>query len=177
MGRMVEKLPMPVALRVGLLAVLLGILLSAVSAWMSITVKSDFAAQHPARDWRNDLGTDAFLTTVILGALWLIGTAAAVSTAALAAKGMRAGQIALTVVLAVFLAYSCQAAYGGADVWERVNSGTSDPDFVNRNGFLPYLGGVRVGIDLTLFVLALLPLVLLWTPAARRFFRRDRHGR
>jgi Ni/Fe-hydrogenase subunit HybB-like protein len=168
---MVEKRRMPAALRMALLAVLLGILLSAVSDWVSITVKSDFAAQHPAQDWRNDLSMDVFLVTVVLGVSWLIGTGAAVFTAALAANGMRAGQIALTVVLAVFLAYNCQAAYGSANVWEQVSSGTSDPDFVDRNGFLPYLGGTRVGTDLVLFVLALLPLILLWTPATRRFFR------
>ncbi len=48
--------------------------------------------------------------------------------------------------------------------------GTTEADFVNRNGFLPYEGGLRVGLDLTLLVLAAAPLVLLWLPANREFF-------
>jgi hypothetical protein len=168
---MVGTRRMPAALRIALLAVLSGIVLAAVGGWLSISVKSDFVARHPAQDWRNDPGTDAFVLTVFVGVSWLIGAGAALCTAALAAKGVRAGQVALTVVLAVFLAYNCQAAYRSADVWEQVSSGTSDPDFVNRNGLLPYLGGLRFGIDLALFGLALLALILLWTPATRRFFR------
>jgi hypothetical protein len=161
---------MPVTLRVTLLAVLLGILLSAVGSGVSIALKWDYAARHPARDWRNDLTGDALILTVVLVAAWLVGTAAAVCCAALAARRIRAGQIALTVVLALFVAYTCRATYASADVWDQVGSGTTDPDFVNRNGLLPYLGGVGIWLDLTLFVLAVVSLVLLWLPATRRYY-------
>jgi hypothetical protein len=98
---------MPVSLRVTLLAVLLGILLSAVRSGISITMKWDYAARHPAQDWRNDLSPDALILTVVLAAAWLVGAAAVVGSAVLAAKRIRAGQIALTIVLALFVAYTC----------------------------------------------------------------------
>jgi hypothetical protein len=161
---------MPVSLRVTLLAVLLGILLSAVRSGISITMKWDYAARHPAQDWRNDLSPDALILTVVLAAAWLVGAAAVVGSAVLAAKRIRAGQIALTIVLALFVAYTCRGTYASADVWDRVGSGTTDPDFVNRNGLLPYLGGVGIWLDLMLFVLAVVPLVLLWLPGTRRYY-------
>jgi hypothetical protein len=170
MDGMVEKTPMPVPLRVALLAVLFGSVLSAVSAGVSIIMKWDYANRHPAQDWRNDLGLDAFFVTLVLVVAWLVGTSAVVFSVSLAAKRIRAGQILLTGVLALFVVYACQATYGSADVWDKVDAGTTDPDFVNRNGFLPYLGSIRIGIDLTLFVLAVVPLVLLWLPATRRFY-------
>jgi hypothetical protein len=170
MDGMVDKTPMPVTLRVALLAVLFGSVLSAVSGGVSIAMKWDYANRHPAQDWRNDLGLDAFFVTLVLVVAWLVGTSVVVFSAALAAKRIRAGQILLTGVLALFVVYACQATYGSADVWDKVDAGTTDPDFVNRNGFLPYLGSIRIGIDLTLLVLAVVPLVLLWLPATRRFY-------
>jgi hypothetical protein len=72
----------------------------------------------------------------------------------------------------VFIVYAAQALYGGLDVWERVSSGTTDADFVDHNGLLPYLGGLRVGFDIALLVLAVVPLVLLWLPVTRRYYGR-----
>lgn len=169
--RVVPKPARPAPLRVALSAVAAGIVVSAVGSGLAIAAKWQYAAQHPSDDWRTDPGGNAFILTVLLIGAWLLGTAGAAASAALAAHRLRAGQIALTVVLGLFAVYSCWSGYGSADVWERVGSNTAEADTINRDDLLPYWGGYRVALDLTLLALAVLPLVLLWLPAARRFYR------
>jgi hypothetical protein len=158
-----------------LAAVVAGVVLSAVGRGITIGIMWLDASRHPSSDWRTDPTMNAELVTILLVVPWLVGALAALFTGLLTGLGSRPGQVALTVLLGLVLAYNCSVGYHDADEALDASSGVMDQRWVDQHGGMVYLGGVRTLLDLALVLLAVLALVLLWVPAARRFYARGGH--